>query len=188
MLVLLNLRHRRQDTSSVASIDSDLGPAAYEKALAMSLLFYEANRSGDLDEAINRIPWRGDSGLNDGNDGIYFGDASASNLQAGLRLDLTGGYHDAGDHVKFGLPLASTLSSLAWGGLAFSEGYAIAGQTDELLDTVRWGTDYLLKAHQMDSEGKTEFSSFKLVMGTLIMPLEFAREPIHPSPCVGNYG
>ena len=115
----------------------------------MSLLFYEANRSGDLDEAINRIPWRGDSGLDDGNDGIYFGDASASNLQAGLRLDLTGGYHDAGDHVKFGLPLASTLSSLAWGGLAFSEGYAIAGQTDELLDTVRWGTDYLLKAHQL---------------------------------------
>ena len=148
---------QEQDTSSVASIDSDLGPAAYEKALAMSLLFYEANRSGDLDEAINRIPWRGDSGLNDGNDGIYFGDASASNLQAGLRLDLTGGYHDAGDHVKFGLPLASTLSSLAWGGLAFSEGYAIAGQTDELLDTVRWGTDYLLKAHQMDSEGKTEY-------------------------------
>lgn len=145
------------EASAVASIDAGLGSATYEQALGMSLLFYEANRSGDLDEATNRIPWRGDSGLNDGNDGVYFGDASASNLQAGLKLDLTGGYHDAGDHVKFGLPLASTLSTLAWGGLAFSEGYAIAGQTDELLDTVRWGTDYLLKAHQIDSEGKTEF-------------------------------
>ena len=31
----------------------------------------EANRSGDLDEATSRIPWRGDSGLNDGDDDIF---------------------------------------------------------------------------------------------------------------------
>ncbi len=131
--------------------------ASYQKALELSLLFYEANRSGDLDEASNRIPWRGDSGLNDGRDGIYFGDSAPANLQSGVSLDLTGGYHDAGDHVKFGLPLASTLSTLAWGGIEFADGYQIAGQTDELLSTVKWGTDYLLKAHQVDSNGKTEF-------------------------------
>lgn len=118
---------------------------------------YEANRSGDLDEATNRVPWRGDSGLNDGNDGIYFGDATAENLQPDINLDLTGGYHDAGDHVKFGLPLASTLSTLTWGGLAFADGYEITGQADELLSTVKWGTDYLLKAHQVDANGSTDF-------------------------------
>ena len=132
-------------------------PYDYAEALESSLLFYEANRSGDLDEATNRIPWRGDSGLNDGDDGIYFGDAKNENLQPDLNLDLTGGYHDAGDHVKFGLPLASTLSTLTWGGLAFDDGYQIAGQADALLSTVRWGTDYLLKAHQMDADGNTEF-------------------------------
>ena len=129
----------------------------YAEALELSLLFYEANRSGDLDEATNRVPWRGDSGLNDGNDGIYFGDATTENLQPDINLDLTGGYHDAGDHVKFGLPLASTLSTLTWGGLAFADGYEITGQADELLSTVKWGTDYLLKAHQVDANGSTDF-------------------------------
>ena len=134
--------------------DSSMG---YDSALGLSLLFYEANRSGDLDEANNRIAWRGDSGLNDGRDGIYFGDATPANLQTGLSLDLTGGYHDAGDHVKFGLPLASTLSTLAWGGISFADGYEAADQMDALLETVRWGTDYLLKAQGRNASGATTY-------------------------------
>ncbi len=129
----------------------------YAEALQKSFLFYEANRSGDLDEATNRVPWRGDSGLRDGRDGVYFGDRSAANLQQGLSLNLTGGYHDAGDHGKFGMPLASTISSLAWGGIAFKEGYNATGQLDELLAAVKWGTDYLLKAHGTDAAGNTSF-------------------------------
>jgi endoglucanase len=129
----------------------------YGEALRQSFLFYEAQRSGDLDEASNRIPWRGDSGLRDGRDGVYFGDRTSANLQAGLSLDLTGGYHDAGDHGKFGLPLATTLSTLAWGGLAFERGYTATGQRDELLSTVKWGTDYLLKAHGTDATGATRY-------------------------------
>ena len=131
--------------------------ASYDEALGLSLLFYEANRSGDLDEANNRVPWRGDSGLRDGLDGVYFGDATAENLQTDLSFDLTGGYHDAGDHVKFGLPLASSLSTLAWGGISFRDGYETAGQMEALLDTVRWGTDYLLKAQGLDQNGNTTF-------------------------------
>lgn len=129
----------------------------FGEALRQSMLFYEAQRSGDLDEATNRIPWRGDSGLRDGRDGVYFGSRTAANLQPGLSLDLTGGYQDAGDHGKFGLPLAYTLSTLAWGGLAFPRGYAAAGQTDELLAAVKWGTDYLLKAQGVDAAGTTTF-------------------------------
>ena len=131
--------------------------SGYGAALELSLLFYEANRSGDLNEATKRVSWRGDSGLRDGRDGVYFGDVAEENLQNGLSLDLSGGYHDAGDHVKFGLPLASTLSTLAWGGLSFRKGYVAAGQFEELLDTVRWGTDYLLKAHGTNKRGRTSF-------------------------------
>lgn len=133
------------------------GGQNYAEALQKSFLFYEAQRSGNLDEATNRIDWRGDSGLHDGADGIYFGDKTTANLQVGLKLDLTGGYHDAGDYGKFGLPLASSLTNLAWGGLEFSKGYAAAGQTDELLGAVKWGTDYLLKCNVLDSSGKTIF-------------------------------
>ena len=50
----------------------------YGRVLELSNLFYEAQRSGDLPDD-NRVPWRGDSSLNDkGQNGE----------------DLTGGYHD----------------------------------------------------------------------------------------------
>ena len=133
------------------------GESNYSTALGLSLLFYEAQRSGDLDELSNRISWRGDSGLRDGLDGVFFGGEAPENLQANLNLDLTGGYHDAGDHVKFGLPLASSLSTLAWGGITFRGGYQAADQLDQLLSTVRWGTDYLLKAHGTTSDGDTTY-------------------------------
>lgn len=137
----------------MASVDPLTGVGFnYAEALQKSFLFYAAQRSGDLDEARKRIDWRGDAGLRDGADGVYFGGRSAANLKSGLTLDLRGVYHDAGDHVKFGLPLASTL---AWSGIEFSDGYAVTGQTDELLEAVRWGTDYLLKAHGVDAAGTT---------------------------------
>ncbi len=66
-------------------------------------------------------------------------------------LDLSGGFYDAGDHVKFVLPMAGTLSLLAWGGIEFSAGYEKAGQLAALLDTIRWGTDWLIKAHPSDN-------------------------------------
>ena len=144
-------------TPTVAPTPQPSGTSDYDAALDLSLRFYEAQRSGDLDEASNRISWRGDSGLRDGQDGVYFGGEAPQNLQAGLTLDLSGGYHDAGDHVKFGLPLASTLSTLAWGGLSFRAGYEAAGQLDELLAAVRWGTDYLLKAHGTRADGSTSY-------------------------------
>lgn len=65
-------------------------PHNYAELLQKSLLFYEAQRSGRLPEN-SRLNWRGDSGLEDGKD---------------VGLDLTGGWYDAGDHVKFGLPMA----------------------------------------------------------------------------------
>lgn len=133
------------------------GGTNYAEALQKSFLFYEAQRSGNLDEASNRIDWRGDSGLHDGLDGVYFGSNTSVNLQAGLKLDLSGGYHDAGDYGKFSLPLASSLTNLAWGGLQFGKGYAASGQADDLLAAVKWGTDYLLRCNVLDAAGKTSF-------------------------------
>jgi endoglucanase len=103
----------------------------YAEALQKSMFFYEAQRSGELPED-NRVSWRGDSALRDGAD-------------AGL--DLTGGWYDAGDHVKFGFPMAATTTLLAWGGIAGEQGYAASGQLDELRDNLRWVNDYFIKAH-----------------------------------------
>ncbi|WP_426311426.1 glycoside hydrolase family 9 protein [Cellulosimicrobium sp. E-16] len=103
----------------------------YAEALQKSLFFYDAQRSGDLPDDF-RVSWRGDSALDDGAD---------------VGLDLTGGWYDAGDHVKFGLPMAFTTTMLAWGAIASPDGYAASGQRDELLDSLRWVNDYFIKAH-----------------------------------------
>ena len=57
----------------------------YSKVLELSLLFYEAQRSGKL-PPDNRVPWRGDSALTDrGQNGE----------------DLTGGYYDGESYISF---------------------------------------------------------------------------------------
>ena len=103
----------------------------YAEALQKSMFFYEAQRSGKLPEN-NRVSWRGDSGLNDGAD---------------VGLDLTGGWYDAGDHVKFGFPMAFTATMLAWGAIESPEGYIRSGQMPYLKDNLRWVNDYFIKAH-----------------------------------------
>lgn len=103
----------------------------YSQALALSLVFYEAQRSGRLPEN-NRVEWRGDAALADGQD---------------VGIDLSGGYFDAGDGMKFALPMASAMTLLAWSGLEFRPGYEKSGEWQTLLNTVRWGTDWLIKAH-----------------------------------------
>jgi len=39
------------------------------------------------------------------------------------------------------------MTLLAWGGLEFQKGYQSSGEWQTLLNTVRWGTDWLIKAH-----------------------------------------
>jgi len=39
------------------------------------------------------------------------------------------------------------MTILAWGGVNYPTGYSLTGQTNNLLDAVKWGTDYFIKAH-----------------------------------------
>ncbi|OXA46991.1 endoglucanase E-4 [Folsomia candida] len=136
---LLLLRRTRMTSFSTFSIIlaafCSVQSQNYRQVLEKSLLFYEGQRSGRL-PANNRIPWRGDSMLEDGD-----GD-----------VDLTGGYFDAGDHVKFNFPQAWALSTIAMGGLDFKEGFIASGQLNNLLEAYKWGADYYLKCHTGETE------------------------------------
>ena len=103
----------------------------YGEALQKAIMFYEFQRSGKLPENT-RNNWRGDSGLNDGAD---------------VGLDLTGGWYDAGDHVKFNLPMAYSVTMLAWSVYESRDAYVESGQLPYILDNIKWATDYLVKCH-----------------------------------------
>ena len=118
-------------TPSASATPSATGEFDYAEALQDSMLFYESQRSGPL-PADNRVLWRGPSDLTDGSD---------------HGLDLTGGYHDAGDEVKFGLPEAYSMTALAWGAIDDKAGYQKSGQWQYLERNLRWGDDYIIKAH-----------------------------------------
>ncbi|ONK62477.1 uncharacterized protein A4U43_C07F4290 [Asparagus officinalis] len=62
-------------------------------------------------------------------------------------IDLTGGYYDSGDNVKFGFPMAFTVTLLSWSAVEFSSQLYAKGELQNALAAIRWGTDYLLKAH-----------------------------------------
>jgi endoglucanase len=110
---------------------STTGAFDYTEALQDSMFFYEAQRSGQL-PPDNEVDWRGDSNLTDGSDN---------------GVNLTGGYHDAGDLVKFGLPEAWAMNMLAWSLLDYPAGYSDAGQTQVAEENLRWGDDYMLSAY-----------------------------------------
>lgn len=61
-----------------------------------------------------------------------------------MQVDLVGGYYDAGDNVKFGFPMAFTVTMLSWSVIEF--GGLMKGELQHAREAIRWGTDYLLKA------------------------------------------
>ncbi|OVA01951.1 Glycoside hydrolase [Macleaya cordata] len=87
----------------------------YGQALSNSILFFEAQRSGNLPE--------------------------------NQRVNLVGGYHDAGDNVKFGLPMAFTVTMMAWSIIEYGKQMASSGELGHAMEAVKWGTDYFIKAH-----------------------------------------
>uniref|UniRef100_A0A803N0Q4 Endoglucanase n=1 Tax=Chenopodium quinoa TaxID=63459 RepID=A0A803N0Q4_CHEQI len=103
------------------------GKQNYKDALAKSILFFEGQRSGRLPKD-QRVTWRSHSGLLDGS-------------LAGVNLK--GGYYDAGDNVKFNLPMAFTTTMLSWGTLEF--GGRMGPELNNARAAIRWATNYLYK-------------------------------------------
>lgn len=69
-------------------------------------------------------------------------------------VNLTGGWHDAGDHVKFGLPGSYSASTVGWGYYEFRDSYIETGLQKHVEDELRWINDYFLKATFLDENDK----------------------------------
>jgi endoglucanase len=118
------------------SASAQSAPFNYGEALQKGIFFYDCQRAGKLG-TDNRVSWRGDSALADGADN---------------GVDLSGGWYDAGDHVKFHFPLAASTTVLAWGVIENQAAYQSSGQLVPMLNNLRWACDFMIKCHTAPNE------------------------------------
>lgn len=78
------------------------------------------------------MKFRGDSGLEDGK-------------SAEKPVDLTGGFYDSGNNIKFTFTTAYTVTLLSWTVIEYQGKYSHIGELDHVRDVIKWGSDYLLK-------------------------------------------
>ena len=141
----------------------------FAKLLQYSLYFYDANMCGTEVTEQSRLPWRGNchvydakvplKPLEDGK-GTNFTAAEISKYKDILDpdgdgfVDVSGGYHDAGDHVKFGMPETYAASAVAWGYYEFREAYEAIGEDEHTETILRHFSDYFMKSTFRDKDGK----------------------------------
>ena len=141
----------------------------FARALQYSIYFYDANMCGTGVSENNRYAWRGDCHTYDAqvplkpmednvgtNLSQSFIDKYASVLDpdGDGYVDVAGGFHDAGDHVKFGMPENYAASTVGWGYYEFRDAYVKTGQ-DDLVETIfRYFNDYLMKCTFLDDNGE----------------------------------
>ncbi|ACV12565.1 glycoside hydrolase family 9 [Halorhabdus utahensis DSM 12940] len=151
---------------SRAAAQTDLG-FDYAHALQQSLYFYDANRCGATTMG-NRLQWRGechhsdteiplDAATEDGGtnlSGSFIEEYSDVLDPDGTgTIDVSGGFHDAGDHMKFGLPQSYSASTLSWALYEFEDAFRDVGSYDHMVDILRHFADYFLKSTFRDDEG-----------------------------------
>ncbi len=107
---------------TIATVNAASETPNYAEALQKSLYFYECQQAGPLPE-WNRVEWRADSTMID---------------------EIKGGWYDAGDHVKFNLPMAYSASMLAWGLYQYPDGVEKCGEMTNYVNNLTFVLDYFV--------------------------------------------
>ena len=117
----------------------------YAALLQESLYLYDANMCGtDVDEN-SAFSWRSD---------CHTGDQYVT--YDGQTIDVSGGYHDAGDHVKFGLPQAYAASVLGMSYYQYKDAYDSVGATGHYTRIIERFVDYFERCTVLDEDGDVE--------------------------------
>ena len=145
------------DGSNIGTIDTSLD-YNFAKLLQYSLYFYDANMCGDKVSETSLYSkdlyngWRGNCHVND------------KFTYNGKQYSAVGGYHDAGDHVKFGLPMAQAMTALGIGYHEFGEAFDELGQTQHLKKIVDYYCTYVKSCTVLNSSG-TQAEAFCYQVG-----------------------
>ncbi len=142
--------------ASFGALPAAAEDANYGKALALSLYMFDSNACG---KGIKDGPltWRADCHT-------YDDSAAVGSLDGGLKsivdpdgdgkVDVEGGYHDAGDHIKFNLTIGFGMNSLVMSEYLNPGVYKKAGCYDHLVYILRRGCDYLMKTTFLNDSGE----------------------------------
>lgn len=136
----------------------------YAKALQYSQYFYDANMCGTGVEENGQYNWRSDCHIYDAelpidsvntnmSDSFISTNMSILDPDGDGKVDVSGGFHDAGDHVKFGMPEAYSGSTLGWGYYEFREQYGATGQDEHAETILRYFNDYFMRCTFRDESG-----------------------------------
>ena len=118
----------------------------YAKLLQYSLYFYDANMCGPQVNANCSLTWRGNCHANDRTAVQY----------SGRTIDISGGFHDAGDHDKFGLPQGYTASILGIGYYEYKDAFVETGQSDHFKKIMDHFCDYFVRCTVYNGSGNVE--------------------------------
>jgi hypothetical protein len=123
-------------TSTVTPITADAaGSDNYARLLQYSLYLYDANMCGDISGSC-AMEWRGNCHMDD---------------------QVKGGYHDAGDHVMFGLPQGYAASTIAWSYYEFKNSYDKLGLTDHYKTINKHFIDFFKASTKLNGDSVSEF-------------------------------
>ena len=140
----------------VAALNTSAADHNYMEALAMSLYFFDSNACG-TGITDGPLTWRGDCHTYDAEASVGSLDGSVKSIvdpDGDGKVDVSGGWHDAGDHIKFNLTIGFALSSLGISDYLNPGIYEKANCRDHLEYEMRWGADYLMKTTFLDDSGK----------------------------------
>ncbi|MGN0483118.1 MAG: glycoside hydrolase family 9 protein [Lachnospiraceae bacterium] len=141
----------------------------YARALQYSMYFYDGNMCGTGVSENSQFSWRGDchtydaevplQPMNEKEVGTNLSQEFIDEYRDVLDpdgdgcVDVSGGFHDAGDHVKFGMPENYTAATLGWGYYEFRDSYTKLGQDSHIETILRYFNDYLMKCTFRDKKG-----------------------------------
>ncbi|KNC96562.1 uncharacterized protein SPPG_08149 [Spizellomyces punctatus DAOM BR117] len=106
----------------------------YVDVIHKSYLFYWAQRSGKL--PYQRLAWRSDSCLD---------------CRGQYGEDLSGGWYEAANTMKWGGPFGFTAFQLAWNVLEYGDALKQVNEYKESIDWVRQGAEYLLNVYSKNA-------------------------------------
>ncbi len=118
------------------AISSSAASDDYAKLLQYSLYFYDANMCGNQVGETSGMAWRDDCHTSD---------------------EVKGGFHDAGDHAKFGLPAGYSASTLGWSYYEFKDAFNSTGQGSHLKTITDYFADYFRNSTTLSGDTVTNF-------------------------------